>query len=237
MTIDVQIERRATTVSSLSGHAADAARRTDAGYRGPERRALPPAPTQWLAFMLDEVDYGALLLTEGGRVALMNHAARADLQGEHPLHVVDGELRVRDLQQAGVLHQALLAAHAGQHCLITLGNGATAVSVTVKPLGPVGLGGAGAIVLMLGKRQVCAPLSVQLFARRYALTPSETRVLEGLCEGLKPRSVAAHCNVALTTVRTHIGAIRAKVGARGIGEVLQRVALLPPVVAALRTGR
>lgn len=236
MNTEQQIERRSSNVISMP--ARDTGAQPGAlSYQGPERRAVPPAPTHWLAFMLDEVDYGALMLADGGRVALMNHAARADLDGEHPLQVVDGALRVRDPQQAGMLHQALMAAYGGHHRLITLGRGATAVSVTVKPLGPVGLGGAGAIVLMLGKRQVCAPLSVQLFARRYALTPSETRVLEALCEGLKPRTVAQHCNVALTTVRTHIGAIRAKVGAHGIREVLQRVAVLPPVVAVVRTSR
>lgn len=236
MTIDPHFDRRASNVIPMPlRHAAPepAWARTKA-YQGPERRAPPPAPTLWLACMLDEVDYGALMLAEGGRVALMNHAARADLTGDHPLQVVDDTLLVRDAKETGVLHDALMAAYGGKHQLISLGRGATAVNVTVKPLGPVGLGGAGAVVLMLGKRRVCAPLSVQMFAQRYGLTPSETRVLEALCEGLKPRNVAQHCNVALTTVRTHIGAIRAKVGVHGIREVLQRVAVLPPVVPALR---
>ena len=206
-------------------------------YQGPERRAHAAAPVHWLEGMLDEVDYGVLLLTDGGRVALMNHMARSDLDGGHPLQVVDGHLRVRDPKLADALHHAMMAAHRGQHELVTLGQGRAALSVAVRPLGTLGLGGARAIMLMLGKRQVCAPLSVQLFARRHGLTPSETRVLEALCEGLKPRNVAQRCNVALTTVRTHIGAIRIKVGAHGIREVLEQMALQPPVVAALRMGR
>lgn len=222
----MNIERRISNVNAVPQ-----------AYQGPERRAQAPAPAHWLEGMLDEVDYGVLLLSDGGRVTLMNHMARTDLDDGHPLQVLDGQLRVRDAQQADALHHAMMAAHRGQQQLVTLGQGRAAVSVAVRPLGAVGLGGARAIMLMLGKRQVCAPLSVRLFARRHGLTPSETRVLEALCEGLKPRTVAQRCNVALTTVRTHIGAIRTKVGAHGIREVLEQMAMQPPVVAALRMGR
>ena len=33
-------------------------------YLGPERRSGPPAVAAWLALMLDEIDYGMLLLAE-----------------------------------------------------------------------------------------------------------------------------------------------------------------------------
>ena len=213
-----------------------------AHYHGPERRKTAgPPPAAWLMRMLDEVDYGALMLGPGGRVDWMNHAARAALGPEQPLQLDEGDgLRVRDADDGARLHAALVAARSGQRRLVILGaggaggRGAAALSLAVTPLGAVELGGARATLLLIGRRQVCAALSLQLFARCHALTPSETRVLQALCEGLEPRTVAQRCDIALTTVRTHIGAIRGKVGARGIREVLQRVATLPPMVMALR---
>ncbi|MFT3818491.1 MAG: LuxR C-terminal-related transcriptional regulator [Rubrivivax sp.] len=204
-------------------------------YQGPERRKTGPPPAAWLMRMLDEVDYGALMLGEGGLVHWMNHAARAALAAGQPLQLDEGgSLRARDADDGTRLHAALMAARNGQRRLVLLGRGAAAVSLAVAPLGAVAPGGARATLLLMGRRQMCAALSLQLFARCHALTPSETRVLQALCEGLEPRTVARHCDIALTTVRTHIGAIRGKVGARGIREVLQRVATLPPLVMALR---
>ena len=204
-------------------------------YQGPERRKTGPPPAAWLMRMLDEVDYGALMLGDGGHVHWLNHAARAALGPGQPLRLDDsGSLRLRDAEDGARLHAALVAARNGLRRLVLLGRGAAALSLAVTPLGAVELGGTRATLLLMGRRQVCAALSLQLFARCHALTPSETRVLQALCEGLEPRTVAQRCDIALTTVRTHIGAIRGKVGARGIREVLQRVATLPPMVMALR---
>ncbi len=222
-----------------TGHHSNAAASVQGAppYQGPERRKTGPPPAAWLMRMLDEVDYGALMLGEGGRVQWMNHAARAALrpgQGR-PLQLNDnGSLRVRHGDDGARLHAALRAARMGQRRLILLGRGAAAWSLAVTPLGALAPRGAGATLLLMGRHQMCATLSLQLFAHSHALTPSEARVLQALCEGLEPRAVAQRCDISLTTVRTHIGAIRAKVGARGIREVLQRVATLPPLVMALR---
>lgn len=204
-------------------------------WQGPERRAGALDTSGWLARMLDEVDYGLLLLVDGARVQHVNHAARVELDASHPLQLVGDSLRVREAQDLMALHQALLAARSGQRKLVTLGRGDAAVSVAVTPLGALGLGGPQATLLLLGKRAVCATLSVQMFARGHALTPAETRVLEALCSGVEPRQLARAHAVSLTTVRTQIAAIRSKVGAESIGDVLRRVAVLPPMVNALRS--
>jgi DNA-binding CsgD family transcriptional regulator len=86
----------------------------------------------------------------------------------------------------------------------------------------------------MGKRTVCERLTVQWFARAHALTPTETRVLEALCEGDQPREVAARHQVGMATVRSQIGSIRNKTGAESIRELVRRVAVLPPMRCALR---
>jgi DNA-binding CsgD family transcriptional regulator len=75
---------------------------------------------------------------------------------------------------------------------------------------------------------------VHWFARSRGLTPAESEVLKLLCLGHEPAAIAARQQVAISTIRTQIGSIRAKTGVASIRELVQRVAVLPPVLGALR---
>lgn len=205
-----------------------------AAWCGPERRSPASQGTRWLAQMLDEIDYGMLLLADVTRVLHVNRAARADLDAGHPLQLLGSELRARDGSDVARLHDALAGAQRGLRRLVTLGHGSDRVSVAFVPLGALAIDGPRATLLLLGKRTVCEKLTVQMFARWHALTPAETRVLEALCEGMQPRQVAQENGVGLATVRTQIGAIRAKTGAESIRDLLRRIAVLPPVVGVVR---
>jgi DNA-binding CsgD family transcriptional regulator len=77
-------------------------------------------------------------------------------------------------------------------------------------------------------------LSAHWFARSHGLTPAETRVLAALCDGLAPSVIAQAQSVAMSTVRSQIGAIRAKTGAPSIRALVRQIAVLPPLVGALR---
>jgi DNA-binding CsgD family transcriptional regulator len=206
----------------------------NAGYRGPERRSAGSQGSRWLSLMLDEIDYGMVLLSEGSQVLHVNHAARAELDGDHPLQLQGRELRARLQQDVAPLHDALQAAARGLRRLVTLGERDDAFTVAVVPLGAMATGAPQATLLLLSKRRVCESLSVQWFARTHSLTPTETRVLEALCLGLDPREVAEQHGVGLATVRTQIGSIRAKTGSESIRDLVRRVAVLPPMVSSLR---
>jgi len=190
--------------------------------------------TPWLARILDEVDYGVLLVVDGSQVLHINHAAQRQLNAQHPLQVVGGTLRVREAADLVALHTAIVAARQGQQRLVTMGRGEAAVEVAVKPLGPLGLGGPPATMLSLARPALCTPLAVQMYARSQGLTPTETRVFEALGRGLDPRDVCAELGVDMTTVRTHISAIRSKLGVDSVSEIVRRVAVLPPVVGVLK---
>lgn len=206
----------------------------NSGYRGPERRSASSQGSRWLALMLDEIDYGMVLLTEGSQVLHVNHTARADLDADHPLQLQGRELRARLAQDVAPLQDALQAAQRGLRRLVTLGERNRSLTMAVVPLGALASGAPQATLLLLAKRRVCESLSVQWFARTHALTPAETRVLEALCQGLDPREVADRHGVGLATVRTQIGSIRAKTGSESIRDLVQRVAVLPPMVSSLR---
>ncbi|WP_326534721.1 helix-turn-helix transcriptional regulator [Pseudorhodoferax sp.] len=203
-------------------------------YRGPERRSAAAQNARWLALMLDEIDYGMVLLDGRVQVLHINHAARAELDGDHPLCLQGRELRAARLQDQLMLQDALQAAARGLRRLVTLGERESRVTVAAVPLALPAASMAQATLLLLGKRRVCERLSVQWFARSHALTPAESRVLEALCQGLEPRDVAEQHGVALATVRSQIGSIRSKTGADSIRDLVRRVAVLPPMVSSLR---
>jgi DNA-binding CsgD family transcriptional regulator len=203
----------------------------------PALPAFTPASTpHWLALMLDEIDYGMLLVADDCVVLHANHAARLDLDDEHPLQMIGAELRVRRSADMLPLHEAMGAARKrGLRQLLALGDGAERITVAVVPLPAAdGDGDETLTLLVLGKRRVCEDLSVHGFARQHRLTPAETRVLAALCDGRRPNNIAAAQHVAISTVRTQIGSLRAKTGAANIRALVQQVAVLPPLVGALR---
>jgi DNA-binding CsgD family transcriptional regulator len=200
----------------------------------PEHTALH----EWFGQMLDEIDYGMLLLNDRLDVLHANHVAQGEMDAKHPLHLQGRELRARRPLDMGVMHDALQgAARRGLRRLFSVGEGAQAVSVAVVPLqGGAGAARGAAMLVVLGKRQMCGELSVQWFARNHSLTHAETRVLAALCAGRDPSQIAISQGVTLHTVRTQIGSVRAKTGAISIRELIRQVSMLPPLVSAIRGG-
>jgi DNA-binding CsgD family transcriptional regulator len=196
--------------------------------------APAPAPPHWFARMLDEIDYGMLLVADDRVVLHANHVARAELDAEHPLQLLGAELRVRHPQDVAPLREALAGARTrGLRRLLGLGQGAQRVSVAVVPL-PTADGDEALTLLVFGKRRMCEALSAHWFAREHGLTPAEARVLAALCDGRPPVKIAEAQGVAISTVRSQIGAIRSKTGAPSIRALVRQVAVLPPLVGALR---
>jgi DNA-binding CsgD family transcriptional regulator len=205
-------------------------------YRGPERRAELSSSVRWMAAMLDEVDYGMLLLSGEDQILHVNHAGRAELDANHPLQLVGRQVRARCGKDVSPLACALRAAtQRGLRKLLNMGDGAHRVSVSVVPLAVPDDGSGPVTLLMLGKRHACEELSVQGFASSHGLTLAETRVLAGLCNGKPPTEIAAQVGVKIATVRTQIGTIRMKTGAPSIRALVQQVAVLPPMRVALRS--
>jgi len=196
--------------------------------------AEPPPLARFYELMLDEIDYGVLLLGSDAQVLHLNHAARCELDAQHPLQLLGRQLRARDAADMARLQDALQAALRGLRRLLLLGQDGHRVAVSVVPLRADGPGGQTATQLSLGKRQMCGGLGVQWFARSHGLTLAETRVLEALSEGLHPNDIAVRYGVGISTIRSQIGSIRLKTRSDSIGALVRQVAVLPPLVGALR---
>ena len=107
----------------------------------PPADAEPPL-ARWYELMLDEIDYGVLLLDSGAQVLHINHAARSELDARHPLQLLGRQLRARDNTDMTRLHDALQAAtQRGLRRLLMLGQDAHRVAVSVVPLRTGGPGG------------------------------------------------------------------------------------------------
>jgi DNA-binding CsgD family transcriptional regulator len=182
----------------------------------------------------DELDYGVAVLRHDAHALHVNHAARLELGGEGPLLIVEGALRARSPADAATLRQAIHdASWRGRRRLLDLGSGSHRAVVSVVPLGAAGPEPA-TVLLVFGKSAVCESLSIEAYARLHALTAAETKVLAALCGGDTPAKIAGRFGVALSTVRTQIGNLRSKTGARCIRDVLRQIAVLPPLRGALR---
>jgi DNA-binding CsgD family transcriptional regulator len=174
--------------------------------------------------VIDELDQNIVVIDGTRRMLLANDGARKTLRSRH---LCAGRQRVSAVAgvlapRATVRGAAELAAHAGAD------HGGSQVHVAVVPLA------AAQAALLLGRQAMCEPLSLQAFAREAFLSPAETDLLEVLCEGLEPSEAAQRQGVALSTVRTHIAAIRAKPGVSSVRSLILEMAKLPPIMHALR---
>lgn len=191
----------------------------------PSSRALGPL----LAAALDEVDVGVALVDADARPLHLNHRAQATIACGTVLTLREGRIAAQVREDAPVLYRALGdAAERNFRRLIHIGRGEARCSVAVVPVQP------GVAALMLGRSHLCESLSLQGFARAHGLSDAELRVLAALGRGQAPAEIARAYGVALSTVRTQIGAIRSKTGAASIRALLRMVAALPPLVGALR---
>lgn len=192
---------------------------------------------RWLAGMLDEVDYGLLLVTEDQRLIHANTTAQRMLNAAHPFCLQGKQLQAQQGHDAQKLQAALQdAAQRGRRCLLHLGTGALTCSVAVVPMDPA-RDGVRPVLLLLGKHKVCEELSVENFARSRHLTLAETQVLKALSAGLQPQDIARRNSVALCTVRSQIRSIRQKTGSDNLRAQLTQLAQLPPMVTALHAAR
>ncbi|NRF69804.1 helix-turn-helix transcriptional regulator [Aquincola sp. S2] len=185
------------------------------------------APRDGLAPVLDQIDYGLVLLGAGLEVLHANAAARATFADGHPL-LLRHEVLIAGSDDTVVLAQAVRDAirRAKRSCLALQHEGRRAVVAIV----PVELARGRAALLLMERRSVCAPLSIQCFSSAHGLTPTESRLLALLCDGSTPAQMARIQGVAVSTIRTQTASLRAKTGATSLRDLLRRVAALPPML-------
>lgn len=185
--------------------------------------------------VLDEVNYGLLLVRRTGEVVFANRSALGACRGgDQPLAIEDGRLAFRWVSDHERMNRALADAANGRRSMVDLGSLEQRGCVAVVPLA-VGSPTPTAL-LILGRQGTADALSLQLFAKTHHLTPAECSVLTALSEGLRPAQIASQHGVAVCTVRTQIRSIRQKTLTRSIGHLVHLIERLPPMALSSVSG-
>lgn len=184
--------------------------------------------------VMDEIDYGVLVIDGQGRLRHANHLARHEMASGRLIMCHGNVLLGIATEFTEQIQTALEHAMRGQRRLLLLNEGSKELSMAFIPLSHPLEADAPSVLVLLSRQNVCENLAVRMYARAQNLSPSEEAVMMALCRGLSIPDIAQDHGVAQSTVRSQIKALREKTGCSSIRKLLQRVNSLPPVVPALR---
>jgi DNA-binding CsgD family transcriptional regulator len=182
-----------------------------------------------LASLIDVLAHGVILLGERGQLLHVNQAARLEFTRSRVLGRVGDALHATTPADGKTLQAALTKAEAGKRSLISLGGSSSGLMVAVVPLKPEPGAWKSRVLLLLSRADVGESGMFGFFARSHGLTQTEEQVLTILCRGLSTPEIARQMNVAVSTVRSHVRSLCAKTGSCGVRELVNQVAVLPPV--------
>jgi DNA-binding CsgD family transcriptional regulator len=185
--------------------------------------------------VLDEIDYGLVIVATDGAMRYANQLGLKELLDNGALQLTQGRVQARHAADQAALATALGDVRRGLRKLVSARHEGTQTSVAVIPVAGADEPGGAVALLVFGKRHSNETLSVDFYARTHSLTGAETNVLKAMCSGLKPKEIARRQGVAISTVRSHICSIRVKTQTGSIRELLGRVAVLPPITPAVKT--
>jgi DNA-binding CsgD family transcriptional regulator len=196
-----------------------------------------PIDASLLATALDEIACGIVILDADGHVLHSNLAGQLHLnRGKHLSANTKGLLSCTQDKDTLPLRNAVRNALAGKRSMLNLGNDQPC-SVAVVPLDRRAEQQAqvseARVALIFSRSGMCESLMMSFFSRAYQLTHTEEQVLSLLCVGYTAPEMAKELRVGEATVRTHLRSICQKTNSHGIREVTKRLALLPPLMAAV----
>lgn len=197
-------------------------------------RSMGAEASSVLWSVLDEIDYGLMVVSPHGLLRHANHLARHELARQRFLRLDGDNVRPCSEDAAPLLDQGMHIAARGRRHMQTLKHGDDGLSVAFVPLTHPYADAPGDVLLMLSRVLFTQGLALSFFSREHGLTPAEEGVLRGLCKGMDVPEIAKAHGVAESTIRTQVRSLRDKTRHDSIRALLQTVFALPPVVPALR---
>jgi len=186
--------------------------------------------------VLDEIDYGILVVDSKGQIEQANHLARHELLVRQIVASRGNVLMGMTHALTQQIQIAIEHACRGQRRLLLLNGEGRELPAAFVPLSQPPDVDTLSVLVLLTRQKVADNLAVGMFARAQGLSPSEETVMIGLCRGLAVPEIARENGVAPSTVRSQVKSLREKTGCASIRQLLCRVNSLPPVVSALRIG-
>ncbi len=189
---------------------------------------------------LDRLGYGIVVLDERLRVALANALAREVLAGAGELGIRQSRLVARSGALARSLDKALAAAVGGAgpatalRVTRTRGGQLVLWCVALPASSPLADGERPGVLVILRDAQACATLSPEDLQALYGLTRAEAHLALALSQGETLAVIAAKRGVKISTVRTQLLAVLAKMGLHRQSDITRTLASLAAPVRALR---
>lgn len=200
-----------------------------APLHAPSPQEAQPGEGEFAWRVLEEIDYGLIVVNAEGEMLHANHLARHELARERYLRIRDGRVIGRTPLQTEDIARGVERAAQGRRQMVMMRNGDQSQHVACVPLFHAFDGRPGSVLLMLSRQASTNSLALAFFSRTHGLTPAEEAVVLALCEGLRVPEIATRKGVSANTVRTHVRSVRDKTGTSSIRGLVQLIAALPPV--------
>ena len=198
------------------------------------RPQMPEAGLGLMLRVLDEIDYGILVVDAKGHILHSNHLARHELKSGKIIISHSNMLMGNTTELTQQIELAVTQGCRGQRSLVLLHVAGRELPVAFIPLNHPLETDAPSVLMLLSRQNTCDNLAVRMFARAHDLSHSEETVLIGLCRGLAIPEIAQENRVAHSTVRSQVKSLREKTACTSIRQLMRRINSLPPVIPALR---
>ncbi|MEZ5726872.1 MAG: LuxR C-terminal-related transcriptional regulator [Burkholderiaceae bacterium] len=173
-------------------------------------RGLSSVADNLFGTLLDENDYGLLVMAPDARLELANTAGQQFLATGGSLVLVDGRVPPASVASWGKWRRALDLSARGGRRMVVFGVDATVPAVTLSGIMFDDDGAAARVLAIAGRASPREALSLHNYGSEHALTPTEQRVLAGLAAERSASEVAQQHGVSESTVRTQIQSVLAK---------------------------
>ena len=185
-----------------------------------------------LGLLVVELAHGVMVVNTQGWILHANRAARSALQGGLSLGTTHGGLKLKSVTDPQRLAHALSDAASGKRSMIRLQDAGGDFNLAVVPLNRHTAGACDRIALFFSREEACTPSLLASFAHSNRLTRTEEQVLVLLCRCFTAPEIAMQMKVAVSTVRSHVRSLCAKTSTRGVRQLVNLVATLPPLTPA-----
>ena len=213
--------------------------------KSPAWNADPFALSGLLASMLDEIDYGLVVLAQDATILLANQLARDELAREKWVRQTGKRLDGCECDSYGggdaaLIEHALQDALRGRRSLISLGGRTHSLALSFVPIQvpcdpALPYSKCPAALVVFGKQAVCEKLTLRMFGDIHGLSGAENQLLPAISCGLSAHAIAQQQHVAVSTVRSQLHSIRAKTGVKSVRTLMARLITLPPVRPLLKS--
>jgi DNA-binding CsgD family transcriptional regulator len=189
-----------------------------------------------LADTLDGLSAGVCVVDAGGRIVHANAACHVMLNAGDFLSAIGGRIVASDVKIDQAFRELFAAAGSGDAAIGTRGLAlplkardgshyvAHVLPLTSGARSLAGIAYSAAAALFISKVAVESPSPPEVIARAYRLTPTELRVLLGIVQIGGVPEVATALGIAENTVKTHLGNVFVKTGARRQADLVKIVA-------------